>query len=133
MSFKIINEKLVDDIYNTYIHYKTKNKEPTNIGRPQTINIKHVIILLFKTLRGNKLEDLLDNPKQLSSYEKIARDIRRSGILNNMMKDKLMSAFSEKLIDTTSVQIDSSLIINKQGKQLTAFSYKYKNKKGTLD
>jgi hypothetical protein len=131
MKYNIIDENLVTDIYNSYIAHRNRNKLNPKIGRPPTIDVKHVIRIMFKILKGNRMEDLIDDQTKLSSYEKIGRDIRRFGLLNNIMKNKLGDANSAGLIDTSSVHIDSSLSINKCGEQEVKYSYKFKNKKGT--
>ena len=131
MKYNIIDENLVTDIYNSYIAHRNRNKLNPKIGRPPTIDVKHVIRIMFKILKGNRMEDLIDDLTKLSSYEKIGRDIRRFGLLNNIMKNKLVDANLAGLIDTSSVHIDSSLSINKCGEQEVKYSYKFKNKKGT--
>jgi hypothetical protein len=47
------------------------------IARPQKISIFNVVSFAFKTINGYKLEDLVENLKEISSYQKYIRKLKK--------------------------------------------------------
>jgi hypothetical protein len=65
------------------------------IGRPQKISIINVVSFAFKTINGSKLEDLVENLKEISSYQKYIRKLKRCGILDEIYKNKIINSYIE--------------------------------------
>jgi hypothetical protein len=129
--------KILTDKFNKYLINK-KNKILTdkrnikkNIGRPRKISIKNVIIYAFKVINGSKLTDLINNQKELSSYQKYIRELKTSNILSNLFKKKIIELNKNKELDLNGIHIDSTDILNINGTEDVAYGYKLKNKKAS--
>jgi hypothetical protein len=138
ISYKNISEELIMRITEEYIAYKNNNKVTKDkrnivnkIGRPNKISIRKAVIYAYKIINGSKLEDLVEDIKEISSYQKYIRSIKTSGILTNIFKDTINNLNNEKKIDLTCIHIDSTNILNLNGHEDVSFGIKFKGKKST--
>ena len=111
--------------------FKDKRNIKKIIGRPRKIDIKHVIICAFKIINGSLLEDLLKNPKEQSSYEKYIRELKTSGILDVIFKNKIINLKNNNELDMSSIHIDSTDLLNINGYEDISYGHKFKNKKAS--
>jgi predicted nuclease of restriction endonuclease-like RecB superfamily len=131
ISYKNISEELIMRITEEYIAYKNNNKVTKDkrnivnkIGRPNKISIRKAVIYAYKIINGSKLEDLVEDIKEISSYQKYIRSIKTSGILTNIFKDTINNLNNEKKIDLTCIHIDSTNILNLNGHEDVSFGYR---------
>jgi hypothetical protein len=138
--YKNLNNDLLNDIT---IHLTNfLNQEKINnfndirniknrIGRPQKILISNVVIFAFKTINGSKLEDLVNDPKEISSYQKYIRKLKTSGILDDIYKNKIINLYNNNKLDLSLIHIDSTDILNLYGNENIGYGHKFKNKKSS--
>ena len=131
ISYKNISEELITRITEEYIAYKNNNKVTKDkrnivnkIGRPNKISIRKAVIYAYKIINGSKLEDLVEDIKEISSYQKYIRSIKTSGILTNIFKDTINNLNNEKKIDLTCIHVDSTNILNLNGNEDVSFGYR---------
>lgn len=113
---------------------KNKNKDArnikNNIGRPQKIDINHVVQCLFKVISGSKLVDIIPDIKNKSSYEKKFLDMKQNNIFSLSFTEHLKELYEKGNIDMSIIHGDSTTVLNKYGVETIGFGNKYKNKKG---
>lgn len=133
-----LSEELITQIIKEYTEYKNNkkiNKDKrciiNKIGRPLKISIRNAVIYAYKIINGSKLEDLVDDIKEISSYQKYIREIKTSGILQKIFQDKIIDLNNKKKIDLSCIHIDSTSTLNLYGCQDVSFGIKHKGKKST--
>jgi hypothetical protein len=91
----------------------------------------NVVLFAFKTINGSKLEDLVDNPKEISSYQKYIRKLKISGVLDDIYKNKIINLYNEHKLDLSEIHIDSTNVLNLYGNENIGYGHKFKNKKSS--
>ena len=138
--YKNLDNNLLKKIKNEFIKFldleKSNNCCDTrnikkNIGRPRKISLLNVVLFTFKTICGSKLEDLVNDPKEISSYQKYIRKLKMSKILDKLYEQKIIQLYNDKKLDISCIHVDSTDILNLYGNEDVGYGYKFKNKKST--
>jgi uncharacterized protein YjaG (DUF416 family) len=138
--YKNLNSNLLNEVVIQFTNYlkqeKINNFRDTRniknlIGRPQKISIFNVVSFAFKTINGSKLEDLVENLKEISSYQKYIRKLKRCGILDEIYKNKIINSYVENKLDVSQIHIDSTDVLNLCGTENINYGHKFKNKKAS--
>jgi hypothetical protein len=123
-----LNSNLLNEVVIQFTNYlkqaKINNFRDTRniknfIGRSQKISIFNIVSFAFKTINGSNIEDLVENLKEIFSYQKYIRKLKRCGILD------------ENKLDVSDIHINSTDVLNLCGTENINYGHKFKNKKAS--
>jgi hypothetical protein len=66
--------------------------------------------------------------KEISSYQKYIRKLKRCGILDEIYKNKIINSYVENKLDVYEIHIDSTDVLNLCGTENINYGHKFKNK-----